>query len=299
MHRLTVAALAVALILGLGVAHADAQTITVGSKEFTEQLILGQIAIVALEHAGFDVVDQTGLAGTQAARSALETGEIDLYWEYTGTAWLVALQQDQPITDPEEAYRRVKEEDGANGLVWLDYAPFDNTFTLMMRREDAEALGIRTISDLAEYARANPEAINLATNHEFYARPDGFPQLERLYGFSFPRGQVHVMDSGLTYGALRNGQVDVGMGFATDGRIEAFDLVNLIDDQHFFPVYNPAPVVRADALERAPGIESVLNDLGPRISTEEMIRMNYEVDIEGKRVRQVAEEWLRSEGLIP
>lgn len=124
--------------------------ITVGSKEFTEQLILGAISVYALENAGFEVVDETNLAGTQVARTALETGEIDTYWEYTGTAWLVALGHEEPITDSEEAYEKVAQEDlEKNKLVWLDYAPFDNTYTVMMRQEDADALGIVTISDLA------------------------------------------------------------------------------------------------------------------------------------------------------
>jgi len=124
--------------------------IVVGSKEFTEQLILGQITIMALENAGFEVEDSTGLGGTEVARKALENGEIDLYWEYTGTGWLVALQHEDAITDSDEAYQKVKEEDLAkNNLVWLPYAPFNNTYTIMMRKADAEALDITSISDLA------------------------------------------------------------------------------------------------------------------------------------------------------
>lgn len=272
--------------------------VTVGSKEFTEQLILGQIALLALENAGFEVVDQTGLQGTDAVRSALENGDIDLYWEYTGTAWINALGHDEPITDSEEAYQQVKEEDAANGLVWLPYAPFDNTYTLMMRRADAEELGIKTISDLAAYVNAHPDEITFATDHEFYARPDGFPGLEELYGFQFPRDKVLTMDPGLTYQALRDGQVQVAMGFATDGRIEAYEFVNLEDDQHFFPVYNPAPVVRQEVLEKWPEIEEVLGEIGPQLDTETMINLNYQVDIEEKEPADVARAWLTEKGLI-
>lgn len=272
--------------------------VTVGSKEFTEQLILGQIALLALEGAGFEVVDKTGLQGTDAARSALEKGDIDLYWEYTGTAWLVALGHDEPVTDSEEAYQKVKEEDAANGLAWLSYAPFDNTYTLMMRQTDAEELGIQTLSDLAEYVKAHPQEVAFATDHEFYARPDGFPALEELYGFQFPRDKVLTMDPGLTYQALRDGQVQVAMGFATDGRIEAFDFVNLEDDQHFFPVYNPAPVVRQEVLDKWPEVAEILGQIGPKLDTETMINLNYQVDIEEKEPRDVAGEWLRSQGLI-
>ncbi len=124
--------------------------VVVGSKEFTEQLILGAMSVLALEDAGFKVTDNTGLGGTEMARNALESGEIDTYWEYTGTAWLVALGHEKPITDSEEAFQKVSEEDLAkNNLVWLSYAKFDNTYTLMMRKDDAEKLGIKTISDLA------------------------------------------------------------------------------------------------------------------------------------------------------
>jgi len=129
----------------------DGGTLSVGSKEFTEQLILGKMAIIALEDAGFTVEDNTGLGGSTVARSALEEGAIDLYWEYTGTAWITHLGHDNPITDPEECYQAVKEEDAQNGLVWLDYAPLNNTYTIMLRRDMAEELGIETISDLAAY----------------------------------------------------------------------------------------------------------------------------------------------------
>jgi len=129
----------------------DGGTLSVGSKEFTEQLILGKMAIIALEDAGFTVEDNTGLGGSTVARSALEEGAIDLYWEYTGTAWITHLGHDNPITDPEECYQAVKEEDAQNGLMWLDYAPLNNTYTIMLRRDMAEELGIETISDLAAY----------------------------------------------------------------------------------------------------------------------------------------------------
>ncbi len=129
---------------------ADKGPVGVGSKEFTEQLLLGQMAVILLEDNGFNVVDNTGLGGTALAREALENGEIDIYWEYTGTAWMAHLGHEEPLTDPAECYQKVKEEDLANGIVWLDYTEFDNTYTIMMRRADAEELGIVTISDLAD-----------------------------------------------------------------------------------------------------------------------------------------------------
>lgn len=129
--------------------------IIVGSKQFTEQLILGQIAVIALRDAGFNVTDMTGLGGTLVCRESLEKGEIDMYWEYTGTAWVSIFTQDVPITDSDECYNAVKDLDAENGLVWLDYALFDNTYTIMMRKEHASDLGIVTLSDLANYINTN------------------------------------------------------------------------------------------------------------------------------------------------
>ncbi|MEA3303287.1 MAG: glycine betaine ABC transporter substrate-binding protein, partial [Pseudomonadota bacterium] len=215
--------------------------IVVGSKDFSEQFILGYIAVLALQDAGYEVDDQVGLGGTAVNREALLAGEIDMYWEYTGTGWMAHLGHEEPITDPQECYDEVKAEDAGNGLAWLDMAPFNNTYTLMMRQSDGEELGIVSISDLAEYINGGGDA-SMCINQEFYARPDGFRGVEELYGFQFDEAQVIMMDSGLTYKALQDGECTTAMGFATDGRIAAFGFFNLEDDLQYFPVYNPAPV---------------------------------------------------------
>lgn len=281
----------------------NAKKVVVGSKEFTEQLILGQITIKALENAGFEVEDSTGLGGTEVARKALESGEIDMYWEYTGTAWIVALGHEKAITDSEEAYQKVKEEDlEKNNLVWLPYAPFNNTYTIMMRKADAEALGIKSISDLGGVinenggAKANIDKWVFAADHEFSVRPDGLPKLEETYGFNFD--DVKVMDLGVTYGALKEGQVPAAMGFATDGRIGAFNLVNLEDDKKFFPVYNPAPVVRKEIMDKYPEIEEVLAPIAKKLDTETMIDLNGKVDVDGMEPGEVAEEFLKENNFI-
>jgi osmoprotectant transport system substrate-binding protein len=278
-------------------AAGSGDVIVVGSKEFTEQQILGKIAILALQDAGFTVEDRTGLGGSSIVREALLNGDIDLYWEYTGTAWLAHLGHEEPITDSQEAYEKVKAEDEGNGLVWLDYGPFNNTYTLMMKQSTAEELGIKSISDLADYINGGGDA-SLCTNQEFYARPDGFKGVEALYGFKFNEDQVVLMDSGLTYMALRDGQCTTAMGFATDGRIVDFGFVNLEDDKSFFPVYNPSPVVRAEVLERNPQIADVLNPVSASLTTEKMAAMNKSVDIDGKEPVDVACEFLTSEGFI-
>ena len=277
---------------------ASKNTIKVGSKDFTEQLILGQLTILALEDAGFEVEDKTNVAGSDKVRSALVNGDLDVYWEYTGTAWLMHLQNDEAITDSVRAYELVKEADEKKDLIWLDYAPFNNTYTIMMKREDSEALGIKSISQMAAYINQNPGALSFGADHEFTARPDGLPALEEAYGFKFDGNSLKVMDIGIVYRTLKDGQINSGMGFATDGRIAAFDFVNLEDDKNFFPVYNPAAVVRKDTLEKNPEMAEILNKIAAKLDNEAMTRMNYLVDIEEMEPKKVAEDWLKEQGLI-
>lgn len=267
----------------------------VGSKDFTEQLILGQITVIALEDAGYDVDDQVGLGGTSINREALVAGEIDIYWEYTGTAWITHLGHEDAITDPQECYDKVLAEDAGNDLVWLAMAPFNNTYTLMMKQTKGNELGIKSISDLAAYINGGGDA-SLCINQEFYARPDGFRGVEALYGFQFDEAQVIMMDSGLTYKALQDGQCTTAMGFATDGRIAAFGFFNLEDDKQFFPVYNPAPVVRKDA--NPDDIAKVLDPIAKTLTTEKMMELNKRVDIDEEDVKDVACDFLKSEGFV-
>ncbi len=285
-----------AALIGCGSSEKD--VIKVGSKDYTEQLILGQITILALEEAGFEVEDKTNVAGSDKVRSALIGGDLDVYWEYTGTAWLMHLQNDEAITDSAEAYRLVKEADDANGLVWLNYAPFNNTYTIMMRRADSEALGVASISDLAAYMNENPGEFIFGVDHEFTARPDGLPALEEVYGFKVEGDSLAVMDAGILYKSLLEEQVDTGMGFSTDGRIAAYDFVSLVDDKDFFPVYNPAAVLRKETIEANPEIVDILNEIASKLDNDTMIEMNYLVDIEEMEPKAVAEDWLREQGII-
>lgn len=293
--------LSVILVLSaalIGCGSTEKEVIKVGSKDYTEQLILGQITLIALENAGFEVEDKTNVAGSDKVRSALIGGDLDVYWEYTGTAWLMHLQNDEAITDSAEAYRLVKEADDANDLVWLDYAPFNNTYTIMMRRADSEALGVASISDLAAYMNDNPGEFIFGVDHEFTARPDGLPALEEVYGFKVEGDSLAVMDAGILYKSLLEEQVDTGMGFSTDGRIAAYDFVNLVDDKDFFPVYNPAAVLRKETIEANPEIADILNEIASKLDNDTMIEMNYLVDIEEMEPKAVAEDWLREQGII-
>jgi len=281
----------------------EEKTIVVGSKEFTEQLILGYITKYVLEDAGFKVIEENiGMQGTVVVRTALVNGDIDIYWEYTGTALLLKemLGHEEPITDPQECYETVKAEDlEKHGIVWLDPASFNNTYVLMMRRADAEEHGIETISDLAAAINENPDAgWGFATDAEFFQRPDGYPALQGLYGFEFPEGDVKKMDPGLTYAALKESQVRVAMGFATDGRIAAFDFVVLEDDKQFFPVYNPAPTLRQEVYEQYPELEEILAPVAAALTTKEMTELNCAVDVDQKSPEQAAYDWLVEKGLI-
>ncbi|MGA9478363.1 MAG: glycine betaine ABC transporter substrate-binding protein [Desulfobacterales bacterium] len=273
--------------------------LVVGSKNFTEQQILGQIMIQLLQAKGFTCEDKTGLGGTLVARKALENGQIDIYMEYTGTALVTMLKEKKIITDPKECYAFVKMADlERNGLVWLPYMSFNNTYCLMMRKDDAAAKGIKTLSALSAYVKANPDTIRFGTGPEFYARPDGYKPLQKKYDFKFPRDKIIKMDDGLLYKALKDGQVDVAMGFATDGRIKGFDLVALEHDMNYFPEYNPAPVVRKETAREYPELESIFSALAEKLDTQTMTDLNYAVDSEHKSVADVAHEWLKSVGLI-
>ncbi|NGQ94970.1 glycine betaine ABC transporter substrate-binding protein [Brevibacillus sp. SYP-B805] len=271
-------------------------TVTVGGKDFTEQQLLAKITAIYLKEKGYDVNEASNM-GSSVVRSALENGQIDLYWEYTGTA-LVVYQKQAVETDPEKAFEKVKEKDKENKLVWLNKTKFNNTYAILMRQDKADELGIKSISDLAKYVNANPKALKFASNAEFYAREDGIKGLEKKYGFKFPAENVVKMDSGLLYNALKEKQVDVSVGFATDGRIKGFNLVALDDDQFFFPAYNCAPVARQEVLDKNPQLADLLNDIADKLDTETMMKLNYTVDVEHKDVAEVAREWLVSQQLI-
>ncbi len=277
----------------------NVKKITIGSKEFTEQLILGNMMKVLLEDNGFKVDDRIGLSGTMINHRALINDEIDVYMEYTGTAYIVILEKKEVVHDPQEVYEIVKKEYKEKwNLVWLDRARFDNTNALLMKKERAVELGIKTISDLASIVKTDPNQLSFATNAEFFSRPDGLREMEKHYNFRFPDNNIKKMGIGITYLALNEDSVDVALGFSTDGNIRKFDLMILEDDKKFFPIYNPAPVIRSEVIEMYPTVENILNQIGPRLTTTEMIEMNYGVDIDGENPERVARQWLEDEGLL-
>jgi osmoprotectant transport system substrate-binding protein len=277
---------------------AQDKKITIGGKNFTEQYLLPALAKDLLEKNGFEVELKTGLP-TNMARKALLAGEVDLYYEYTGTAYTVFFKQSDPkvMNDPQAVYNWMKEEDSKKGLVWLSPVKLNNTYTLMMKKPQAEKLGISSISDLAAYVKKNPDDLIVGIGTEFWNRPDGFKKLAQVYSLRVPIDKIKKMSLGLAYQALKDGQIGVGMGFATDGRIAAFDFVNLEDDKQFFPVYNPAPVVRKKVLDKYPEIQQILEPLAKNLGTDEMQSMNKAVDVEHQSEKDVAKAWLKKKGL--
>ncbi len=274
-------------------------SIIVGGKNFTEQYLLSELAKNLLEASGLSVILKTGV-GSAVARRSLINDQIDLYYEYTGSAYTVYHKQSDRgiMTDPQKVYEWVKKADAKRGLVWLDPVKFNNTYTLMMREKQAKKLRIESISDLSEYINAHPHELVVGVNAEFWERPDGLKPLMKTYGFRLPYGKVRKMDSGLVYQALRDKNVDVSMGFATDGRIEAFGFVTLEDNKNFFSVYNPAPIVREAVLKKHPKIPYILKPIAEHLTTQEIRLMNANVDVEHKDVSSVARQWLTKKGLL-
>ncbi|NDL57947.1 glycine/betaine ABC transporter substrate-binding protein [Phytoactinopolyspora sp. XMNu-373] len=278
----------------------DDAKFTVGSKEFTEQLILCEITAIALQSVGADIERQCGLAGSDTTRTALTSGNIDMYWEYTGTAWISYLQHTEPVDGPDEQHRAVAEEDEAdNDIVWLDYAPFNNTYAIAAADGIIEEYGVTTLSDYADLANSDPAAASLCVNSEFSVRNDGLPGVQESYGFEMASNNLATLEEGSIYNAIgKSDPCNFGMVATTDGRIQGLGLTVLEDDNGFFPVYNPAVTVRKPVIDEHPELAEVLNPIAAALSTEAMQQLNSEVDIDGERVEDVAREWLRSHGFV-
>ena len=267
--------------------------VKVGSKNFTEELILGELYAQSLEHAGLKVVRKLNLGTTDIAMAALNRGEIDLYPEYTGTALLNVLHL-PPESNPTRAYQRVKYEYGTRwGLVWLDPAPMNDTQALATTRDVAGRFALGKLSDLA--VKANE--LRLGAVPEFLTRADGLPGLQKRYG-GFKFKQIKTVDNGLKYQALEHGDVDVIIAFSTEGQLKADSLVVLEDDKHLFPSYAVAPVVRKVALDGNSGIAAALNKISPLLDNDVMQNLNLQVDGPQKREpADVARDFLKQHGL--
>lgn len=300
LHRLLVLPLLALLTAGILIACASSggtgsanAPIKVGSKDFTEAFIIGEMYALALEKAGFQVERKLNLGGTPVAQAALQSGEIDLYPEYTGTGLLTILKE-PAISDRQQVFDKVsagyKEK---YSLVWLEPAPMNNTQALAMTQEKANQFGIKTISDMA----AKAGDLVMVGPPEFEVREDGLPGIKAKYG-NFELKEYKAVDPGLRYKALTDGEADVTVAFGTDGEIAAFKLVVLEDDKQLFPPYQVAPVVRQQTLEANPKIADALNAIAPRLTDATMQKLNYEVSGNKREPAEVAKDFLTQEGLI-
>lgn len=280
---------------GLPLKGAD---LTVTSKEFTEQLILGAIMGIAFEAAGADVLDRTGIQGSIGAREAVKGGDADAMYEYTGTAWITYLGNSDPIDDPQKQWEAVRKADARNGITWLPPAELNNTYALAINQKNEAKYKPKTLSDVAALSKKDPKAVTLCVESEFSSREDGLPGMQKEYGMKIPSSNVTKMDTGIIYTQVSKGSCTFGEVFTTDGRIKAMKLSVMEDDKHFFPNYNAAPEINSKALEEHPEMAEVLDPITKKLNNTVAQDLNSKVDVEGQDPHEVAKDWLVQEGFV-
>ncbi len=275
--------------------------IVVSSKTFPEALTQGWMTYYLLEDRGYDVVNEIGLGEVAVIRPALEAGEIDLYWEYTGTGLMNVMGYDAEELpgDEQETFQIIHDYDlEENNIKWLDYVPANNTFVLFVTRETREEYGWETLSDLAEYAREEGDGSygSIATPAEWVERDDGMIPFQEHYDFEF--ADVVEVELGLAYRAVEQGEALIGVGDATEGRIIKYDLYILDDDLEFFPAYNAAPTIRKVVLDANPELEDILRELSSLLDLETQIELNLRTAVDEEDPEDVARDFLVEQGLI-
>jgi glycine betaine/choline ABC-type transport system substrate-binding protein len=281
------------LLVAAGCRSGNGETIVVGSKNFTEQIVLAEMFAQQIEaHSSLRVERRVNLGGTLLCHQALVSGKIDLYPEYTGTA-LTAVLNDPPQNDPSAVFHRVQEEYRARfNVEALPPLGFNNTFAMVVRGEDAGKLHLQNISDIGQYA----PKWRAGFGYEFMERPDGYKGLAAAYGLHF-WGEPKILDLGLLYRALADRQVDIVAGNSTDGVIAALGMVVLKDDKHYFPPYEAVALVRRATLDKHPEAGAALGQLAGKISEDEIRRINYAVDGEHRDPAEVVREFRNAKGL--
>jgi len=287
---------------GGGGGELSGASFTVGSKEFTEQLIMGQITLMALENAGADVTDETGITGTSNVRKALESGEVDMYWEYTGTGFgeILGNEITDAPTDQQELFDTVAEMDAKNDIQWTALAPVNNTYAIATSASVQDEFGVSTLSDYADLVGSEPDASSLCAASEFINRADGLPGVADAYGFDPAQVPTTEVDLGIIFTRVPEGDpCNFGEVFATDGRIPANDMAVLEDDQNFFPIYNLALTVRQDVYdEHGETLDAIFTPIAEALDTETLQALNAQVDVDGLLPEEVAEMWLEENGFI-
>ncbi|NJM28575.1 MAG: ABC transporter substrate-binding protein [Pseudanabaena sp. RU_4_16] len=286
----TILLLAMTLV---GCSNNQEKRIAIASKNFTEQVILGELFAQHIEaKTNLKVDRRLNLGGTFICHQGIVAGEIDIYPEYTGTAF-TAILKNQPINDSKVVFQKVKQAYADQfGLTVMAPLGFNNTFAIIVRQQDAKQLGITTISDAAKYT----PKWRAGFGYEFTQRADGFEGLAKTYGLKFAESPKS-MDLGLTYRAIADKQVDLIAGDSTAGLISSLNLVVLKDDKHYFPPYDAIAIARKATLEKYPELNQVLKDLEGKISEDDMRRLNFMVDGEKRDVRQVVREFRQSRNL--
>ncbi|MGW6155431.1 glycine betaine ABC transporter substrate-binding protein [Streptomyces sp. NPDC055144] len=272
--------------------------ITVTSKEFTEQLILGAMMGIAFKAAGAEVLDRTGIQGSIGAREAIKNGDADGMYEYTGTAWITYLGNSHPIPDPQKQWQAVHDADLKNGITWLPPSALNNTYALAMNEANFKKYGTKTLSDVAALAKKNPKAVTLCVESEFANRADGLPGMEKAYGMNIPTANITQMDTGIIYTQAAKGTCTFGEVFTTDGRIRAMNLRVMADDKHFFPNYNAAPAMNTKSLEKYPAMAKVIEPITKKLNNTVAQELNAKVDVDGQDPHDVAKDWLVKEGFV-
>ncbi|MFF8912177.1 glycine betaine ABC transporter substrate-binding protein [Streptomyces sp. NPDC015032] len=274
-------------------------SLTVTSKNFSENIVLGQMIGLVFKAAGAEVLDRTNLPGSISAREAIVKGDADAMYEYTGTGWITYLGHAKPIADPLEQWEAVRAADRKNGVTWLPQSTLDNTYALAISRKKNAQYHLRTLSDVAALAKRNPSAVTICVENEFASRDDGLPGMQKAYGMSLPAGNIKKMDAGIIYTQVsKSDSCLLGEVFTTDGRIKAMDLEVLVDDKHFFPNYNAAPVIHTRTFEKYPQIAELLDPVSRKLTTEVAQELNAKVDVDGQDPHEVAKDWLLREGFI-
>ena len=286
------------ILLFAGIVQAaEKPLIRIGARVFTEQTLLAEITAQYLNSKGYNA-QVTGGLGSSLARSAHESGQLDMVWEYTGVS-LVAYNHVTDKLDSQQSYDRVKQLDAKKGLTWLHPSKFSNTYALALPENVAkEHPEINSISDLNKALRdpANKKAL-VSLDTEFANRSDGLKGMVELYGMDLTRRNIRQMDAGLVYTSLKNGQVFAGLVYTTDGRLSAFNLKLLDDDLHYFPDYTAAPVVRQEYLDKHPDLEGLLKPLADLFDDETMRQLNARVDVDHESPSRVAADFLRQHPL--
>lgn len=281
---------------------AQSTKVTVTSKQFTEQQIMGKIAVLTAKASGFEVGDLSNVPGSQPARELIATGRADVMFDYTGTAWLTYLKHETGYPDQKKQWQVVHDQDLDNGITWGKPAPLDNTYAFAIKASSQDKL--KGITKLSQIADLPVKDRTFCVESEFNSRQDGFTPMLAKYGLKqgaadgVPTGNVSVLDTGAVYEATAQGACNFGEVFTTDGRIKSLNLTVLEDDKKFFPSYNVAPLFRTELVQKYPQLEANFAEVAKKMNNETFIELNRKVDVDGEEPADVAFDWMVKQGFI-